>query len=317
MVLAFLIVLLLLNKFNQISGKDIEPAGLFSVQVYPWNTGCSADNHLAGRELSGTLSFSTETSAGHQGPVRPEKGQWSAQEDPGGLSVLPGRTPDHRCPGGLQTAVPTCGMRNLGFDKNNLVHIELRGNLNQEYEMLREEFMRDPGVFSTTASMQPPYRVGSNSSGIDWEGKDPEQDVLVSFTGVHYDFVETMGITLQAGRDFSEEYPADMYQDTVANFILNKTLADIIGKDEMVGMELQFMGIRGQIVGVMEDYHFKPLGDEIEPMALAPLPAESLQHMVVRLAPDNPQDALKFIEEKWAELLPQYPLEYTFVDRCH
>ena len=39
-------------------------------------------------------------------------------------------------------------------------------------------------------------------------------------------------------------------------------------------MELTFMGIAGQVVGVMEDYHFKPLGNEIEPMALAPFPAE-------------------------------------------
>jgi ABC-type antimicrobial peptide transport system permease subunit len=177
--------------------------------------------------------------------------------------------------------------------------------------------MEHPGVLNATASMQAPYRIGSNSSGITWEGKDPELDVLVSFTGVHHNFVETMGITLQAGRDFSEEYPSDMYRDdTLANFIINATLADIIGKDEIVGMDLTFMGIHGQVVGLMDDYHFKPLGDEIEPMALAPLPADNLSHMVVRLSESQPQEAMEFIRKKWEEILPQYPFDYTYVEEA-
>ena len=123
-----------------------------------------------------------------------------------------------------------------------------------------------------------------------------------------------MGITMQAGRGFSEDHPGDMLHDTVANFILNRTLADIIGKEEVVGMELRFMGLTGQVVGVMEDYHFQPLQNDIEPMALAPLPAENLQHMVVRVVPGHSGDALRFMEDRWTELLPQYPFEYEFVD---
>jgi len=105
-----------------------------------------------------------------------------------------------------------------------------------------------------------------------------------------------------------------MYQDTTANWILNTTLANIIGKDEVVGMELTFMGIRGQVVGVMEDYHFQHLSSEIAPMALAPMPADNLMSMVVRLAPENPTEGLSFMEEKWSDLLPQYPFEYTYVN---
>jgi hypothetical protein len=162
--------------------------------------------------------------------------------------------------------------------------------------------------------MQAPYRIGSNSSGIRWDGKDPEQDVLVSFTGVHYDFIKTMDITLTGGRDFSDEYPADILTDTACNFIINQALANIMDKEEIVGMPLTFMGLSGQVVGIMEDYHFQPLGSEIAPMAIAPLPSSSLQHMVVRLSPDNPKGGLDFMEEKWGDLLPQYPFEYTYVD---
>jgi putative ABC transport system permease protein len=124
-----------------------------------------------------------------------------------------------------------------------------------------------------------------------------------------------MGITLKSGRDFSEAFPSDMYHDdTLANWIINETLADIIGNEEVVGMELVFMGIHGQVVGLIEDYHFKPVDNEIEPIAFAPVSSEMLQHMVVRLAPEAPEQALRYMEEKWNELLPQYPFEYNYVE---
>lgn len=310
--LAFLLVLLLLNKFNHVSGKDIALSGLFSIQYI---LGIFAvlviTTLLAGSYPALYLSALKPLSA-IKDQTNQKKGSGLLRKI---LVVFQFSLAVLLITGALVASRQLNYMRNaeLGFNKSNLVHIGLRGNLNQEYEMLKEEFMRDPGILNATASMQAPYRIGSNSSGISWEGKDPEQDVLVSFTGVHYDFTRTMGITLQSGRDFSKDHPADMYQDTIANFILNRTLANIIGKEEIVGMELTFMGIASQVVGVMEDFHFKPLGNEIEPMALAPLPADNLQHMIVRLSPENPQKALRFIEEKWAELLPQYPLEYTFV----
>ncbi len=313
-VVALLLVLLLLNKFNQISGKEIEAGGLISLR------------YLFG--IVGVLIVTTLLAGSYPAlylsalkPVRAIREQTDQRTGSGLLRrilvVFQFTLAVILITGAMVASRQLTYMRSadLGYNKFNLVHIALRGNLSQEYEMLKESFQTNPGVLSATASMQPPYRIGSNSSGINWDGKDPEQDVLVSFTGVHHNFTETMDITLQSGRDFSDAYPGDMYHnDTLANWIINSTLAGLIGKEEIVGMELVFMGVHGQVVGVMEDFHFKPVGDEIEPMALAPFPSEMLQHMVVRLAPEEPQQALLFMEEKWNELLPQYPFEYTYVE---
>ena len=315
-IIAFLLVLVLLNKFNHVSGKEIEPAGLFAIQF------------LLG--ILGVLVITTLLAGSYPAlylsalrPVRAIREQTDQRTGSGLLRkilvVFQFSLAVILITGALVASRQLTFMRNaeLGYNKHNLLHIPLRGNLNQEYETLKQSFMEHPGVLNATASMQPPYRIGSNSSGINWEGKDPEQDVLVSFTGVHHNFIETMGITLRGGRDFSASFPGDMYHDdTLANFIINATLADIIDKEEIVGMDLRFMGINGQIVGVMEDYHFKPLGDEIEPMALAPLPAEMLMSMVIRLAPERPQEALGFIQDKWEEMLPQYPFDYTYVEEA-
>ena len=312
-ILAFLLVLLLLDKFNQISGKEIIPASLLSLQFLLGILGVLlVTTFLAGIYPAIYLSGLK--------PIQAIREQSNQKKGSGllrkvlvvfqfSLAVL-------LITGAMVASKQLNYMQNadLGFNKSNLVHIQLRGNLNQKYEMLRTEFMRDPKILYTTASIQSPYRIGSNSSGITWEGKDPELDVLVTITGVHYDFVKTMGITLTDGRDFEEGYSADFYTDSTANWLINQTLADIIGKEDIVGMQLTFMGRAGQVIGLMEDYHFKPLGSEIEPMTLVPFPAEYLQHMVVRVSPDNPVETLAFMEKKWAELLPHYPFEYTYVD---
>ncbi len=311
--LSLSLVWLLLGKFNQISGKELEPARLLDPGFLLGILGLiMLTTLLAG--LYPALFLSAMK------PIRAIKDHTDQRTGNGllrkilvvfqfSLAVL-------LVTGALIASRQLTYMRNadLGFDRENLVHIQLRGHLNQEYDMLKNEFTAFPGVVSTTASMQPPYRIGSNSGGIDWEGKDPEQTLLVSFTGVHYDFIKTMGIQLEKGRDFSGTFPGDIYTDSTANFILNRTMAGITGREEVVGMELEFMGARGQVVGIMEDYHFQPLRDEIEPMVLAPVPSETLNHMIVRLQPADPVGTLRQMEERWQQLLPQYPFEYTFVD---
>ncbi len=312
-ILAFLLVFLLLNQFNHLAGKDVHPSSLVSLQFLVGILGVLLlTTLLAGIYPALYLSALK--------PIQAIREQTNQKKGSGllrkilvvfqfSLAVL-------LISGTIVAAKQLNYMQNaaLGFDKTNLLHIQLRGTLNQEYEKLRSEFMSSPDILYTCASMQAPYQIGSNSSGISWDGKDPEQDVLVSFTGVHYDFIKTMDITLTGGRDFSEDYPGDMLTDTSTNFIINQSLANIIGKDEIVGMPLTFMGLSGQVVGLMEDYHFKPLSSEIEPMAVAPLPASNLRHMVVRLSPVNPTGGLAFMEKKWEELLPQYPFEYNYVD---
>ena len=312
-ILAFLLVFLLLNQFNTLAGKDVHPSTLVSIQFLGGILVVLIITTLMAGIYPALYLSALKPIAAIREQTNQKKGSGLLRKI---LVVFQFSLAVLLITGAIVASKQLSYMQNaeLGFDKSNLVHIQLRGSLNQQYEKIRNEFMQSPDILYATASMQAPYRIGSNSSGIRWDGKDPEQDVLVSFTGVHYDFIKTMDITLTGGRDFSDEYPADILTDTACNFIINQALANIMDKEEIVGMPLTFMGLSGQVVGLMEDYHFQPLGSEIAPMAIAPLPSSSLQHMVVRLSPDNPKGGLDFMEEKWGDLLPQYPFEYTYVD---
>jgi len=74
------------------------------------------------------------------------------------------------------------------------------------------------------------------------------------------------------------------------------------------------MGIQGKIVGVMEDFHFSSLRNAIEPLAIVPVNEEYLNNMIVRLTNEDIENTMTQMEERWNELLPQYPFEYSFVD---
>lgn len=312
-VISFLLVILLLNKFNDISGKDLTYGtlldfkflmGLFLVVIF---TGLMAGLYPA-FYLS---SFS---------PVRAIKEQNDSRRGTGllrkvlvvfqfSISIL-------LIAGSLIISRQLNYMQNadLGFNKEHLLNIPLRAGLGEHYETLKEEFLKDPRIEYVSASMQEAFNIGSNSSGISWPGKDPENEILVSFSGVDHQFTNAMGIELLSGRGFSNEYLGDMFQDTTANFIINETLAGIINQEDIVGMDLMFMGIHGTIVGIMEDYHFKPLRNEVEPLAIIPLPSSYLTNMIIRLKSEDIGQALEAMEETWNSKVSQYPFSYSFVD---
>lgn len=323
--LALLLVVLLINKFNDISGKEVGLAEVFS-----WK-------YIAGLLL---VTLFTGTLAGlypavHLSSLQPARAIRQQNDTRTGsgmlrkilvvfqfsLSIL-------LISGALIVSRQLHYMQNadLGFDKYQLLTIPLQGGLAAHYETLKDEVLKNPGIESVSASTDQPFRIGSNSSNIDWQGKDPENEVLVSFTAVDFDYATTMKIRMDAGRDFSANYRGDLYQDTVANWLINKTMADIIardlpaagtasgGMDQVVGMTLRFMGIEGQVVGVMDDFHFKPLSNEVEPLVVAAFPPNYLMNMIVRLRIGDVQPVLQDLESTWNALVPDFPFEYRFVD---
>lgn len=122
---------------------------------------------------------------------------------------------------------------------------------------------------------------GSNSSGIDWDGKDPDLKLLVSTGSVDFDYAETMGIKLLEGRTFSEQFSTD----TSAAFMINEALMKIMGVQSAANKRLKF-GNEGVIVGVMKDYHFQSVQNNIEPLAIH-INRKRINYMLIRLAAGN------------------------------
>jgi len=204
--------------------------------------------------------------------------------------------------------------KDLGFDRNNLLCIPMIGDMKPKYYSLKEELLKEPLIQGVTASTSNPVRIGSNSGGADWDGRDPEKRVLIGTNAVDYDYLETMKMELVSGRDFSREFISDFAKDTIGNFLVNEEVVKIMGTDDPVGKRFSFMGLDGRIIGVLKNFNFKNAEEQIEPIAFALTGPERLNLILIRLAAGSTAEAVKTTGNIWERIMPEYPFDYFFLD---
>ncbi|HOW40703.1 MAG TPA: ABC transporter permease [Bacteroidales bacterium] len=205
--------------------------------------------------------------------------------------------------------------KDLGFDKNNLIAIQMGGDIKSKYYSLKKELEKDVLIQGVTAALWNPVRIGSNSGGASWPGKDPDKHVLIGTNGVDYDYISTLKMELVSGRDFSREFPSDFARDTTGNFLINEEVVRLMDVGDPIGKSFSFMGISGTIIGVMKNFHFKGADQPIEPVAFLLADTSYLSQILIRLTPGNVPGSLKAVEKVWKEVLPEYPLDYSFIDQ--
>jgi len=115
------------------------------------------------------------------------------------------------------------------------------------------------------------------------------------------------------GRAFSKEFLTDLAVDDNIAFIVNETLARIMDMESIINENLRFVGDEGPILGIMKDFHFRSVHNEIEPLAIFVYP-EWFSTMLIRLAPGDIPASLAAVEQTWNRVLPNSPLDYRFLD---
>ncbi|MCH8959978.1 MAG: ABC transporter permease, partial [Bacteroidetes bacterium] len=204
--------------------------------------------------------------------------------------------------------------KKLGFDKEQVVVLPIRGDIDDNLETVKAELVRHAGIVSATASWGTPGGVVPGDD-IRLPGSESTWPTVV-FT-VDHDYVRTYGMELAAGRDFSRDFPAD----TSEAFILNETAARDLGwpLDEAVGQEIWWDewgrdDIRkGRVVGVVKDFHYNSLHQAIGPLVMLIHPS-SFGHVSVRIRPEDVAATLDVLEQTWTTWAPDWPFEYYFLD---
>jgi putative ABC transport system permease protein len=202
--------------------------------------------------------------------------------------------------------------KKLGYDKDQLIYLPMRGETARSYASLKEQLLLDPKIQGVTATHQPPTSIGSNSWGASWDGKDPEQRFLIGIAFVDFDYPETMKIEMASGRTFDKKYATDSGRA----FLVNEEVPKLMGLNSAaaVGKRFNFQGIDGTIVGVMKNFHYQSVRAAIEPLAVA-VRAGNLAFAVVRLQAGAVSQALEAVKTTWQKVYPQYPFDYRFFDQ--
>ena len=110
--------------------------------------------------------------------------------------------------------------KDIGFVRENIFYVWMQGNMNEKFETVRTQLLANPGIESVTASSQLPIEIGNSTSGLVWEGKDPEERILFSNINVDYEFIQTMKMEMAEGRPFDRAIVTDS-----VNYIVNETAA--------------------------------------------------------------------------------------------
>jgi putative ABC transport system permease protein len=198
---------------------------------------------------------------------------------------------------------------NLGYDKENLVYVPLEGDLGTKYEVFRDEALKMPGIQSLTRISSTPTNIQQSDASIDWVGSDPNLNMQFNYAYAGYDFVNTMKLKLVSGRDFSRDFPSDS-----TGFMINEAALKIIGYANPIGKNLTFRGIHGKIIGVLKDFHFSSLHEQIKPLIVPFNARETNGFALIRTQPGKTKEAIASLENIYKQLNPNFQFTYSFSD---
>ena len=202
--------------------------------------------------------------------------------------------------------------KNLGFDKSQLLYVALKNDLPAKALLMKNDLQAHTSIASASLASNNLIDVVRSTGAVEWEGKNPEDKILLTHMNVDYDFLSTTGITLIAGRNIDP----DISSDTVSAYLINETAANQMGWSpaEALGKKLAMWGYKGDVIGVVKDFHFRPMTAGIEPFLFRYWPRESCSGLFVKAKANQIQDAIAVIEKIYKKYDPQSTLNYQFVD---
>jgi len=182
---------------------------------------------------------------------------------------------------------------------NRLLTLKTFPEVGQRYDTLKTELMKNPSIIGVTRSLQHPMNISSTVGALDWEGKDPQQNVSMNWDIVGFDYFQTLGLEFLEGRGFSIEHPADLD----GAYVINEQALKLIGGDTSVGRRMSVFHKPGRLIGVVKDFHFRPLFQEIEPFVFI-LDPRIGANIFLRLPSGASASLLRDIEESCKSIIP-------------
>ena len=107
--------------------------------------------------------------------------------------------------------------RDLGFDKESILNLEMRGRFHRKYRTVKQELLKHPNILSVTAANTSFLDNEKTTSSAIWEGKQSHENVTFEVQPVDYDYLHTFGMKMVQGRFFSEEYATDATESIIVN----------------------------------------------------------------------------------------------------
>jgi putative ABC transport system permease protein len=210
----------------------------------------------------------------------------------------------------------------LGFDKEQVLIVQDAYALGDNLESFKNELLNFPEVKAASISSFLPVSQSARSDNAFWpEGTDFNTETSVSLQNwrVDEDYLESMGMELQLGRNFSEDRPTD-----TAAVILNERAVELFGFENPIGSYIQTVNLtpdgnpdfqntlKFEVIGVVQDFNYDSFESNINALGLFNLPSSGF--ISIKLTGNNILNSVQNVEEKWESMVDDQPFSYVFLD---
>ncbi|XWN35899.1 MAG: ABC transporter permease [Balneola sp.] len=208
--------------------------------------------------------------------------------------------------------------KNLGINPEQVLVIPFQNSeIANRFSEIKEELIKESWVSNVTATNNPlPGRI-TNWRPYRTNGSD--EDLSIPTIVVHDDFIETIEAEISKGRNFSK----DRISDRSNAYLINEAAARFLNLTDPVGSKLSGRTFTGdewgtkdaEIIGVVKDFHFTSLHDEIQPVvfSLSSEQTTPLTNLAVRVRSEDFETAISGLEKTWNKFSNGVPFEYSFL----
>lgn len=203
--------------------------------------------------------------------------------------------------------------KKLGYDKANTIVIPLDRKTEEVYTSLKTEFERSGHVEQLGRATESPVEIKAGYTlavpGV------VEHGMSVTAISADEGFIPALGMEIVAGRNLTEGDFVRLRADTSYSFILNESSLKelLLSKEEAIGKKVDLNGRKGEIVGIVNDFHFSSLHRAIGPLVIFNGEKE-YNFMIAKLQPGNLTQALADLKTISNKVVPHRPFTYEFLD---
>jgi len=217
--------------------------------------------------------------------------------------------------------------KKLGFDKSQLLYVQLKGGASTHGPSLKQDLLSLPCISAVSGSSGIITDDMNSTTNITWDGQQPKDRFLVTQMNVDADFFQTMGMSLVAGRNFLSPAGADTAIPTGigattpewVEYIINETATKRMGYTPAtaIGKKVSQNGLAGVVIGVVKDFHFRPMQVAVSPFVLRCVPnsRDPWYRLYARVRPGRTPEVIDRLADSYKHYDPLYSLNFGFVDQ--
>ncbi len=199
--------------------------------------------------------------------------------------------------------------KELGFDKDQIVVVNnFSQKIHSSYESLKADLLSNPNIISVTASQGVPGQLGNIEAAYK-SGDNATSSIAIHESRIQDDYLKTYGIKLAEGSDFSNDMGT-----AKEKIILNQIAVKRLGLKNPLHKKIVFFKDTLQVIGVINDFHFQSLHQEIAPLALTKR-RSYFEVISIKISNNQVSQTLKDIEADFTTVDPNNTFQYWFIDQ--